>query len=157
MRELAELNINEGGEPVSRQAPSENAIRAFESTFGLHLPEGLLALLRHSNGGHPELDCYDPSGVEDCNSFAIDAFFFLDDDRTSFDSIWNETHAWRRYIGANGLPFAGDGGGNILFLDLATEPPPVKVCWHDENYLVGQMAPTFEALIDGLHIPEDYI
>ena len=157
MRDLTELNINDGGKPVTRQPPSSAAISAFERATGLRIPAAMLELLRHSNGGHPELDSYNPNGVEDTNSFGINVFYNLTDDKTATDSLWEAIQVWRPYVGSHALPFAEDGGGNILFLDQSVDPASVKVCWHDENFLVGDMAPTFEALIDGLCENPEYI
>jgi hypothetical protein len=158
MRDLAELNINEGrGQRVSREPPSASAVAQFEQRFGITIPGELLALLRFSNGGHPELDSYNPSGTEDVNSFSINTFYYLTEDKVSPYSMWEAMSVWRPYIGQQALPFAEDGGGNILFLDLSAEPPAVKVCWHDENFRIGHMASSFEKLIDGLCLNSDYI
>ena len=157
MRDLAELNINEGGLPVGRAAPTAAAISAFERFSGFRIPSPLLALLMHSNGGHPELDSYNPSGSEDVNSFGINCFYHLAEDADATYSLWEALRVWRPYLGPNALPFAEDGGGNILFLDMNANPSPVKVCWHDENIRIGDMAPSFEKLIDGLCENPDYI
>jgi hypothetical protein len=157
MRDLSELNINDGGRPVTREPPSAATVAAFERALGLKIPEPLLALLRFSNGGHPELDSFNPNGVEDTNSFGINTFYCLTDDENAPYSLWEAVRVWRPYIGESGLPFAEDGGGNIVFLDLAAEPAPVKVCWHDENFRVGLMASTLEKFIDGLCLNPDYI
>ncbi len=151
------LNINEGGQMVSRLPPSDEEIGALEKNFGLIIPQEYLDLLRFSNGGHPELDCYDPNGQEDESSFAVNKFFHLDGDRDAFNNLWRETAVWRPYIGDGSLPIASDGGGNILFLDLSSSMHPVKVCWHDEQFLIGEMASTLADFIAGLNIPEDYI
>ena len=157
MRDLAELNINSGGRPVTRPSPSKAAVEDFQREFRVSIPSELLALLQFANGGHPELDSYNPNGSEDANSFAVNCFYFLTEDREADYSLWQAIRTWRPYIGPNALPFAEDGGGNILFLDLSSDPPPVKVCWHDENFKVGEMTPSLEALVDGLCENPDYI
>ena len=157
MRDVSELNINAGGRPVTREPPSPAAVSDFEKAFGLPVPDTLLTLLRFSNGGHPELDSFNPSGVEDTNSFGVNSFYFLTEDRQAPYSLWEAVRIWRPYIGQRALPFAEDGGGNIIFLDLTVDPPTVKVCWHDENYRIGEMAPSFEEFIDGLCENPDYI
>jgi len=158
MRDLTELNINEGrGQRVDRELPSAATVSQFEQSFGITIPDEFLALLRFSNGGHPELDSYNPSGTEDVNSFSINTFFFLTEDEFAPYSLWEAVRVWRPYIGEQALPFAEDGGGNVLLLDLSIEPPAVKVCWHDENFRIGHMASSFERLIDGLCSNPDYI
>lgn len=157
MRDLAELNINDGGERVTRLPPSDSVIAEFERECGLKLPGQLLKLLRHSNGGHPELDSYDPDGIDSPNSFGVDKLFHLSDEKDSPYSLWEAIRVWRPYIGDNALPFAEDGGGNIAFLDLSANPAPVRVCWHDENFRTGFLAQSFEMFIDGLTLDPDYI
>jgi len=153
MRNLSELNINEGGEPVTRPAPTKDVINAFQARFGLVLPEEYLRILRHSNGGHPELDAVEPIAA----GWAINHFYHLDDDRTSTRSLWFATEEWRSVLGKNALPFAESGGGDPFFLDLTTTPPSVKVCAHDENCAIVDLAPSLEAFIDGLTIDPDMI
>ncbi|HEX8223319.1 MAG TPA: SMI1/KNR4 family protein [Allosphingosinicella sp.] len=62
MRNLAELNLNDGGRPVDRAPPSAKAIAEFEREFSVSLPEEYIRLLTFSNGGHPELDTIAPMG-----------------------------------------------------------------------------------------------
>jgi hypothetical protein len=157
MRDLTELNINEGGAAVRRPPPSDNAIANFERKFHVRLPENLLNLLRFANGGHPELDSFDPDGAKNSNDFGVDHFFHLTDDPDSNESLWREIQIWRPYIGLSALPFAVDGGGNVVFLELSEEPHTVKVCWHDENFRIGQMASSLEEFIDGLRENPEYI
>src|SRR5215469_13672208 len=128
MRNLSELNINEGGKRVDRLAPSKEIINAFQDHFAVTLPENYLKLLRHSNGGHPELDSIEPLGRPGASRWAVDQFYHLDNDRASAVSLWTATEQWQRILGKKTIPFARDGGGNQFFLDLKTSPPSVKVC-----------------------------
>src|SRR5215210_6636960 len=99
MRNLAKLNINEGGRPVERAAPSDSVIEAFELRFGLKLPDDYLALLRHANGGHPELESVlqlDRSGFTE---WGVNNFYYLDEDKASFESLWRETEWLRQILG----------------------------------------------------------
>ncbi len=50
MRDFSELNINEGGGRIERNAPSSEVICAFQDQFGITLPDEYLKLLRHSTG-----------------------------------------------------------------------------------------------------------
>jgi hypothetical protein len=157
MRNLTELNINERGRPVGRSAPNETIIKAFESHFGIRLPTDFTALLRHSNGGHPELDSFKPIGRPGVASWAVNQFYRLDDDKSSSSNLWTATEKWQPILGKNALPFASDAGGSQFFLDLATNPPVVKGCLHDENFQVVDLAPSFEAFINGLESDPEMI
>lgn len=157
MRDLSELNINELGEPVKRAAPSEEAIDAFQSLYGVTLPEIYLFFLRHTNGGHPEVDSVAPIDSADEGEWAVNRFFHLDDDRTAVDSLWTEIETWRPVLGKNALPIGDDGLGNVYFIDLTPSSYAVKVCIHDDNFSVRELAPSFEAFIDGLFIDPEMI
>lgn len=150
MRSLFELNINEGGRPARRAAPSRNVIEAFERHFGLTLPPDYVALLEHANGGHPEVDSFELNHGPEATSWAVNRFFHLDEDRRTASSLWVATETWQRVLGKKALPFASDGGGNLFFLDFGTSPPSVKVSVHDEGFRIVSLAPSFDVFIDGL-------
>jgi hypothetical protein len=40
------------------------------------------------------------------------------------------------------LPFAEDGEGNQFRLDMRASPAAVKVCVHDENFAILDIAPS---------------
>jgi hypothetical protein len=151
MRDLSELNINEGGRPVRRAPPTQAMIDAFQKRFGVTLPPSLLSLLRHSNGGHPELNVVPERG------WAIDRFYFLDDDRYSELGLWKAMEHWRPILGDDALPIATDGGGNQFFLDLAATPPSVKGCVHDERFAIVEIARSLEAMLDALAADPDAV
>jgi hypothetical protein len=155
VRNLSELNINERGKPVGRAAPAQSVIDAIESRFGLKLPADYVALLRYANGGHPEVDSIKPAGRPGAARWAVNRFYHLDDDRDSSSSLWAATETWQRILGKHALQFASDGGGNPFFLDLTKTPPSVKVCVHDEGFRAVDLAPSFEAFIDGLEVDPD--
>jgi hypothetical protein len=157
MRNLSELNINEGGKRVGRLAPSNEIIDAFQSHFGISLPELYLKLLRHSNGGHPEIDSIESVAKPGTSRWAVNRFYHLDNDTTSVGSLWAATEKWRSILGEKSIPFASDGGGNQFFLDLRTSPAKVKVCVHDQNFAFIDLAHSFESFIDGLSVDPDMI
>jgi hypothetical protein len=78
-------------------------------------------------------------------------------DKSSTTSLWNATKVWRSILGKEAFPFAEDGGGNQFFLDLKTTPDSVKVCIHDENFLIVDLAPSFSAFIDALSLDAETI
>ena len=157
MRDLAELNLNEGGKPVRRPPPSTPQIAQFQSEFKIAVPDEYLTLLAYSNGGHPELDAFLPDGVPDqryCCS--VNHFYHLTDDREGdLRSLWWAQRSFRPILGEDAFVFAADGGGNQFFLDLAKIPGPVNVWFHDEKDLVVRLAANFEAFIDGLRLDPD--
>ncbi len=157
MRDLSALNINEGGKRVGRPAPSTDVISAFQSHYDITLPEDYLVLLRQSNGGHPELDSIEPIGRPGATRWAVNRFYHLDNDKTSPESLWSAMEKWRRILGNNALPVAADGGDNQFFIDLDTSLGAVKICVHDENFSIVDIAPSFEAFIDGLSPDPDMI
>jgi hypothetical protein len=157
MRDLSELNINEGGHKVRRPPPTLAHVRAFEHHFGVSLPDDYIQLLRHSNGGHPEVDSFAPLAAPDASRWSVNRFYHLDDDTASTTSLWLATERWRPIIGRLAIPFASDGGGNQFFLDLAIAPAPVRVCVHDENCRFITLASSFAAFVNGLHSDPEMI
>ena len=152
MRNLEELNINEGGAPPQRAAPAVAAITAFEKKFGLRLPDDLKLLLNFANGGHPELDAV--GGAE--GQFGVSRFYHLDDHDHGSESLWYATEHWRPILGKDALPFAFDGGNKQFFLDLAVCPPAVKL-WVGDELRAVDIAPSFEQFIDSLDMDPDMI
>jgi hypothetical protein len=153
LRNLAELNINEGGHPVSRPPPSQEAMDRFRAEFGISVPAALQKFLNFSNGGHPELSVVDgPYGT-----YAVDAFHHLTEQDVDTESLWHAMRTWRPVLGAKAIPFAVDGGGNAFYLDMAREPSPVRICLHDDNYRTVDVAASLADFIDGLRTDPDLI
>lgn len=152
MRNIEELNINEGGAPPRRTAPSLATIATFERACEVRLPDELKLLLSIANGGHPELDAV--GGVN--GQFGVSRFYHLTDDDHGIESLWYATRYWRPILGKNALPFAFDGGNKQFFLDMAMSPPMVKLWVTDEARAVD-IAASFEQFIDLLEIDPEMI
>lgn len=150
MRNFVELKINEGGSAVERPCPSNSDFTTFESRYGTKVPEGLRALLCHSNGGHPELDSIEADGIR----WSLSRFYHLGDGDQPGSLSYAATH-WRSILGEDVLVFAGDSGGNQFFINLADGS--VKICLHDSEMRTITLAQSFEAFIDGLHVDEEMI
>lgn len=157
LRDLSELNINKGGERIRRAPPSRNDIESFEQNFNVKLPESYVSLLMYANGGHPQLDFIQPILRPDAAGRTINHFYHLDGDKTSTRSLWAATVLWRKVLGNCYIPIAQDGGGNPFVLEMSSSPPSVKACLHDENFVLVDMAPSFEAFIDALTTDPDEI
>lgn len=158
MRDLDELNVNEGGRPVTRRPPTATEIAAFESEHGVSLPDAYLRLLRHANGGHPELDSFVPADSDDdTDRWQVNSFYFLDADAEHPESLWRAARAWRAVLGDRRIPVAQDGGGNQIYLDCTTAPAAVRLSVHDAGFSSRLVAPSFEAFLDLLGDDPDMI
>jgi len=157
MRDLDELNINVGGRPVDRPPPSDADVAQFEQELGIAFPAELLTLLRHANGGHPQLDTFVPDGADEDDAWSINRFYNLSGDRSDPESLWQVAATWRPILGERYLPFAFDPGGAQVVLDLGTEPHQVLVAAPDVDPEPEVVAPSLESLIDRLHENPDFI
>jgi hypothetical protein len=153
MRNLAELNINEGGRPVERPTPSEKLFHEFESKTGLRIPPELRELLKFSNGGHPELDSVHGSRGQ----FAVDTFYHLTPDDRGPESLWYAAENWGAILGRAALPFAADAGGSQFFLDLGCAPARVRLCLHAEGMRIVDVSCSLDEFLNALEIDPDMI
>lgn len=154
MRDLNEIQINEGGKPVSRKAPAPEDIAELERSAGFKLPPEYLALLQHSNGGHPLLDTFNAEGR---GSFAIASFYHIDrSTRSNPQSAFYALASWLPVLGKMRLPIASDGGGNQLVLDGSKGRVEVLFYLHDSGEL-SPVAACFSDFIDMLDSNPDHI
>jgi hypothetical protein len=145
VRDLEELNINEGGRPVKRPAPTAEHIRAFERKFGVRLAQAHVVLLKHANGGHPELNVFYKG---DCD-WGVDVFLHLSDEDAHPSGLWRAMADYGGLLGEACIPFAFDGGGNVFYVDAGSVGAPVWLWLHHPPERVF-LAPSFEAFVDGL-------
>jgi len=159
MRDLTEINVNDGGKPVGLPLPTSTQIAAIENLVGMVLPESYVNFLKCSNGGHPELDTIE---TDDGKVWAVNRLFHIaataGDLSDTEDVVWRYHHRWpgaRREL----LPIANDGGDNLFCLDLSRDGNGQIVCYiHDEpGSPLIHIASSFEALIDALVVNPDYI
>lgn len=159
MRDLNELNINEGGKPVTRPQPTSDQISFVESLIGVKLPASYTEFLTFSNGGHPELDTFyfEIEGLQD--EWNVNYFFCISSNPNAYgDVVWN----YKRYqtmIPEKVLPIADDGSGNLICLDLAKPKKESVVLWvHDAfEHQLRLVADSFEEFIDSLAKNPNYI
>ena len=152
-----EININEGGMPVDRSAPTEKEIKLYEESFSIKLPLDYIKLLNYSNGGHPQLDSFVPVGHSENNRWAIDTFYYLSEsNKDDHNNIWRVTKEWRNYIGIENIPIGRDAGGNQIFIDNSSNGS-VFLCIHDENFKKVEIAKSLNHFIDLLEEDPDMI
>lgn len=155
MRNLQELNINEGGEPVKKPPPTEQDFTRLAKLLDFEVPLALKKLLLFSNGGHPELDSlYVPKMNE---WFSINRFYSISSSEEENNSISGVYLQWKNYTGQDKLPFAEDGGGNQFVLNLRSAENPVFLCLHDENFRLVKISDSFEDFIDDLEGNPEFI
>ncbi|MFO0966220.1 MAG: SMI1/KNR4 family protein [Gemmataceae bacterium] len=157
MRNLDELNVNEGGRPVTRNQPTAAELSDFQSHFGISLPDDYVFFLRHSNGGHPERNAFRPKGLIEDVLWGVSRFYFLNDDRDDLEGLWGASKAWRGALHRNIVPIADDDGGNQILLLFDRKPPSVELCIHDEGMRLVHVADSFGEFIDMLTEDPDMI
>jgi hypothetical protein len=157
MRNLADLNINEGGQVVRRPKPTDKDIAAFERQIGHSLPPEYLQLLRFVNGGHPQLDSFVPKGADEDNKWAVNIFYNLGPDKNDIGGLWKAVEGWQKVLGKLRLPIACDSGGNQIVLNLRKEPATVELCIHDEGFHIVPVADSLEQFLDFLSVDPDMI
>jgi hypothetical protein len=162
MRDLNELNINDGGSPVRRPAPTPEQFRIVENLIGTQLPPAYIEFLQFANGGHPELDTFEVNHGEYHDEWGVSDFFYiLSDSEHSADLLDVVGRYHHRWPGAvrEMLPIANDGGDNLFYLDLSAEGKGrVVVHIHDEpGFPIRPLANSFEEFIDNLMMNPDYI
>ena len=136
--------------------PDAANMRDFERAFNLRLPKEYREFLKECNGGRLQARYVNADGRTLCE---INDLFGLGsrkrDDlargKSSWDqlNLWGEVRVFRRALGEQCLPIAKDGGGNLIYLDLTTDPASVwrYVVSEQERY---RLAPSFEAFLDML-------
>ena len=152
MRNLSDLRLNEGGQPVMRPPPEPSAISMFEKEFSVKIPNEIREFLGFSNGGHPELD----SIIRGDEVFSISRFYHLSLDDKGSESLWFAMKHWHSVIGENGFVFARDGGNNQFFLDMTVFPCQVRYYSNrlGENVFLCE---SFSKFIDELTVDLDAI
>lgn len=160
MRDLKELNINEGGEPVTKPAPSPEEVRKFMDHFGVLLPEEYINLLSFANGGCPEIDSF--TYLDGRGKSAINSFYRLTPDQTDLYGIWRRTEYLRKVlseanIASNVVAIAENGGADDIFLDMSNMPPSVHILYRTSGNSMPKIADSFGEFIDSLYYePDEY-
>ena len=117
MRDLNELNLNEGGRRVAALPPTAHQLAVVEQLVGATLPETYIRFLQFSNGGHPERNLFEIERDGQRFGWGVNSFFHIASDVETTDDVgdvvWNYHHRWPgtpREL----LPIARDGGGNLF-------------------------------------------
>ena len=154
MRNLEELNINEGGERVTEPAPSPEEIQSFMDHFGVLLPEDYINLLLFSNGGCPDVASF--TYFDGKGKGAINCFYRLTHDQTDLSGVWRRTKHLRNVLSEAGIPInvvavAENGGADDIFLNMSNTPPSVHILYRTSGNSMPKIADSFGGFIDALY------
>jgi hypothetical protein len=154
----------EGAKPP----PSEAQLRAIEDELGAKLPPSFLQYLAVANGGYLEYSIDVPTGsgkseeLSFCGLFSAEIGTFCD------ETFVGEIRSGRQYakIPKGVLPFARDGGGSMVYLDLTTtgngrvvafvEGLPGWTGLRTESAFI-ELAASFDEYVDKLKIDLDAV
>jgi len=105
----------------AKPAPTDTQLAAIETLLGTRLPASFRDFLRVANGGYLEyvIDVHAGSGKTELLSFC--GLFSADEGTFCDETFVGEIRSAREYvkIPQGVLPFARDGGGSVVYLDLS--------------------------------------
>lgn len=107
----------------AKPPPSESQLRAIEDELGAKLPPSFREYLNAANGGYLEYVIDVPTGTGQVESLSFCSLFSADVGTFCDETFIGEIRSGREYtkIPKEVLPFARDGGGSIVYLDLTPQ------------------------------------
>jgi len=106
----------------AKSPPSGAQIRAIEDELGAKLPPSFLQYLAVANGGYLEYSIEVPTGTGNSEKLSFCGLFSADTGTFCDETFVGEIRSGRQFmkLPAGVLPFARDGGGSVVYLDLTT-------------------------------------
>ncbi|MBI1889933.1 MAG: SMI1/KNR4 family protein [Burkholderiales bacterium] len=154
----------EGAKPP----PTESQLRVIEDELGAKLPLSFKEYLNVANGGYLEYMIDVPIGTGQIEGLSFCGLFSADIGTFCDETFVGEIRSGREYtkIPKGVLPFARDGGGSIVYLDLTSEGNGRVVAFVEglpgwagkrtESAFV-QLASSFDEYVDKLKIDLDAV
>jgi len=107
----------------AKAPPSEAQLRAIEDELGVKLPPSFREYLNVANGGYLEYVIDVPTGTGQIEGLSFCGLFSADTGTFCDETFIGEIRSGREYakIPKEVLPFARDGGGSIVYLDLTSQ------------------------------------
>jgi cell wall assembly regulator SMI1 len=107
----------------ARPAPTAAEISSIETLLGASLPTSFVEFLAVANGGYLEYAIDVPMDNGSTESLSFCGIFSTDDGTFCDETFVGEIRSGREYaqIPQGVLPFARDGGGSMVYLDLSPE------------------------------------
>lgn len=107
----------------AKPAPTEGELAAIESLLGASLPASFREFLRVANGGYLEYVVDVPVGDGKTEELSFCGIFSTEEGDFCDETFMGEIRSAREYqkVPQGVLPFARDGGGSLVYLDLSPE------------------------------------
>jgi hypothetical protein len=105
----------------AKPAPTESQLASIEALLGARLPVSFRDYLRVANGGYLEYVIDVPMGSGKTELISFCGLFSADEGTFCDETFVGEIRSAREYarIPKGVLPFARDGGGSVVYLDLS--------------------------------------
>ena len=107
----------------AKPAPTEDELAAIETLLGCPLPNSFKDYLDVANGGYLDYIIDAPTGNGETEPLSFSRLFSTQEDTLGSRTFVSEIHAQRDHteIPKCVLPFAEDGMGSVVFLDLTSD------------------------------------
>lgn len=151
---IARININVGGRQSPGFAGSASEFSELGRLVGGALPASYVELMRHADGGTPEIGSCHPEGVLNDELFDLDRFYALAN--PNVENVRDVHARWSSVLGNGMLPLGEDGGGNQVYIALLDSPPAVWLYRHESGERL-KLASSLEAFIEALVPNPDFI
>ena len=149
----------------TKGAPSPEDVARIEQTLGVALPQDFFEFLNVANGGSLEYLIRVPP-TPDGEEMLFGQILYAGRDR-GYDTFLGEIELHRQSLNIppEVLPFARDGGGSTVFLDLTVEGQGRVMAFVEglpawtglrQGSAFIEVAPSFDAYIDRLYLDEEY-
>jgi hypothetical protein len=152
----------------AKPAPSDTQLAAIETLLGAKLPASFRDFLRVANGGYLEYVVDVPTGSGKIEPLCFCRIFSADEGTFCDQTFVGEIRSAREYvkIPQGVLPFARDGGGSVVYLDLTREGNGRVVAFvmglpewtglrTDSAFI--ELASSFDAYVAKLRIDRDHV
>src|SRR5262249_47434920 len=107
----------------AKPAPTASQLATMETLLGARLPASFLAFLRVANGGYRVYDVDVSTDTGKIELLCFGSIFSADEGTFCDETFVGEIRSAREHvkIPLGVLPFARDGGGSVVYLDLSCE------------------------------------
>ncbi len=152
----------------AKPAPTESEFAAIEALLGASLPASFRDFLSVANGGYMEYEIDVPMSNGRTEPLSFCGIVSADEGTFCDETFLGEIRSAREYqkIPSGVLPFARDGGGSIVYLDLTAEGKGRVVAFVEglpewaglrTQSAFIEIAPSFDSYVERLRIDRDAV